>query len=498
MCGTMVVSYAIQGQAQAANRWQALKPHLYYHSFKLLSYTAVGAILGAIGSALNIGPIRGGVSIFAGIFMLIMAINMLNLFPGLRRVNLSMPRGLTAWLFKRETAAKTHDREVAATGRQSYTAPIVFGSLTGLMPCGPLQAMQLNAAGLGSAFAGGLSMFVFGLGTVPLMLGFGSFTSLASHGLKKRVMKLSAVVVAILGLIMLNRGLVLQGIPYNFNTAQVALKQAVGIQDKAATGSSKIAKGVQVVNLEVSGTTYNPSTLVVQQGMPVKLVIDHKDNNACAAQIVFPAWGVFRDLPVGKTVITFTPKESGTFSFSCGMGMMQGSVVVLEKGQTLADAQAGRGGTGAGASADGPSPTAVLFVVFALVGGAAIMAKRRTAAGPVAASDAASVGASRPGAAGTASRSAKSRGKNGRPVKGAARKHPAGTYRVLPGVYLSSDEIMWAAIALGLATILGYSMGSSRVVAPQGGQPGFVAPAGVNGPAAAPQGAPIQTGQSSP
>jgi len=39
--------------------------------------------------------------------------------------------------------------------------------LNGILPCGPLQTMQLYALGTGSAFKGAASMFIFALGTVP-------------------------------------------------------------------------------------------------------------------------------------------------------------------------------------------------------------------------------------------------------------------------------------------------------------------------------------------
>ncbi len=57
--------------------------------------------------------------------------------------------------------------------------PFAVGLLNGLMPCGPLQTMQLYALGTGSALAGALSMFIFSAGTVPLMLVFGFAAALS-------------------------------------------------------------------------------------------------------------------------------------------------------------------------------------------------------------------------------------------------------------------------------------------------------------------------------
>jgi len=60
------------------------------------------------------------------------------------------------------------------------------GLLNGFMPCGPLQAMQLYALGTGSFIAGATSMFMFSLGTVPLMFGLGAISSIAGGKLRKR------------------------------------------------------------------------------------------------------------------------------------------------------------------------------------------------------------------------------------------------------------------------------------------------------------------------
>ena len=84
--------------------------------------------------------------------------------------------------------------------------------MNGLMPCGPLQAMQLYALGTGSFLAGALSMFIFSLGTVPLMFGLGALSSLLSSKFTSRMMKVSAALVLLLGLVMVNRGLALSGV----------------------------------------------------------------------------------------------------------------------------------------------------------------------------------------------------------------------------------------------------------------------------------------------
>lgn len=45
------------------------------------------------------------------------------------------------------------------------------------MPCGSMQSMQIIALGSGNPVSGAAAMLMFSLGTVPLMLGFGSVVS---------------------------------------------------------------------------------------------------------------------------------------------------------------------------------------------------------------------------------------------------------------------------------------------------------------------------------
>lgn len=87
--------------------------------------------------------------------MIVMGINMLGIFPWLRKFRIRIPL-----LYKK-------------VGNKRKT-PFIIGLCNGLMPCGPLQSVQIIALASGSLLAGAFSMFCFSIGTVPLMLGFGS------------------------------------------------------------------------------------------------------------------------------------------------------------------------------------------------------------------------------------------------------------------------------------------------------------------------------------
>jgi plastocyanin domain-containing protein len=88
------------------------------------------------------------------------------------------------------------------------------------------------------------------------------------------------------------------------------------------------AGGRQQIDIEVRGA-YNPDRIEVEQGKPVTLTFTRKEANACTAQVVFPDFGIVKDLPVGRPVtVEVTPERPGEHEFHCGMNMVRGRLVV--------------------------------------------------------------------------------------------------------------------------------------------------------------------------
>lgn len=77
---------------------------------------------------------------------------------------------------------------------------------------------------------------------------------------------------------------------------------------------------------------YKPGTITIPKGEPVTLVFNRKDPSPCLEEIVLSDFKIRKFLPLNqKTEITITPDKTGTFPFSCGMGMFHGKVVVKDK-----------------------------------------------------------------------------------------------------------------------------------------------------------------------
>ncbi len=199
MCGGINLSQTIAYSYEDKNWFSKHKASILYNIGRVISYTIIGGIVGALGSAISFsGSARGIVAVISGAFMVIMGLNMFGTFKWLRKLNPRMPK-----LLSDQTAEKI-----------GKSGPLYVGLLNGLMPCGPLQAMQLYALGTGNMIAGAISMFLFSLGTVPLMFIFGATSAYLGKRFTANLMKVSAVLVMILGVIMLNRGFSLSGISF--------------------------------------------------------------------------------------------------------------------------------------------------------------------------------------------------------------------------------------------------------------------------------------------
>jgi hypothetical protein len=81
--------------------------------------------------------------------------------------------------------------------------------------------------------------------------------------------------------------------------------------------------------IDVSSSGFEPASITARAGQPLKLAFFRIDAANCAREVVFPAFGIRKELPPGQTVVfDVTPPKSGVFSFECGMKMLRGSLVV--------------------------------------------------------------------------------------------------------------------------------------------------------------------------
>jgi len=351
MCGGINLSQTLKKEdaafetedSKSSFKFNLLLPGILYNGGRLVSYTAVGVLVGALGSVITpSGRFKGIVQLVAGVFMVIMGINMLGLFPFLRRLIPQMPakfKERLAFLFTKKTDKQKTSR-----------SPLIIGLLNGFMPCGPLQAMQVYALSTGSPIKGGISMFLFCAGTIPLMFALGAASSVLSgtkgRAFSRKVMQIGAILVTALGLVMFSSGLSLSG--FNNPTtadAQKANRESANpsaLQDQQQTPPAPntanagpksfvpvIEDGVQIVKSTLRSNRY--PAITVQQGIPVRWIINAPPGSitGCNYTAIFYEYGIEYVFQQGENIIEFTPTRVGKFSYSCWMGMIKSTITVV-------------------------------------------------------------------------------------------------------------------------------------------------------------------------
>jgi len=215
------------------------------------------------------------------------------------------------------------------------------------MPCGPLQAMQLYALSTGSPVRGGFSMFLFCMGTIPLMFALGAVGSMFSGALggalggalrgavSRRVTQAGAVIIAAMGLSMLANGWNSSGLYSLFDRAADFMKSG-STMAKDETFAPVIQNGVQIVNSTLLPNHY--PAITVQEGVPVRWTIHAPPGsiNGCNNRFFIREYGIEHTFRQGDNIIEFFPAKAGRFRYSCWMSMMHSAITVLAPGESSA------------------------------------------------------------------------------------------------------------------------------------------------------------------
>ncbi|MFA5188428.1 MAG: sulfite exporter TauE/SafE family protein [Patescibacteria group bacterium] len=303
MCGGLVIAYSTSGLKSENQEKKLVTPHFQYNLGRLISYTVIGGVLGGIGKFFGINPVFTGiVLLIAGGLMILMGLSFVTKWQILEKIKLRTPNFIAKYLFGQKHSQKPK-------------GPFIIGLFNGFMPCGPLQAMQLYALASGSFIKGGLSMAVYALGTIPLMFGFGIFVSKISHQFIGKIIKVSGVLVIILGIIMFNRGLTNLGSGFTPATS-------------SGNSSTQIVNGYQEVKMDLGTFGYEPNVLYVKKGVPVRWIINVKQMSGCTSAIRLDDYNIYKQLNYGENIIEFTPDKLGELKFSCGMRMVWGKFLV--------------------------------------------------------------------------------------------------------------------------------------------------------------------------
>jgi sulfite exporter TauE/SafE len=172
-------------------------PQLLYNSGRITTYGVAGAVMGFAGSFVNVASrlagIQNGVMIAAGIIMVIMGLGIVGIAGG------------TGWLERHNSLVLGMAKKIFP--RRSVWKYYPLGLVLGMLPCGLSYTAFIAAAGTGNPLAGMLTMFSFGLGTVPALALFGMMVSYLGSRLRGWMQKAGGVAVMTMGLYYLLKGI---------------------------------------------------------------------------------------------------------------------------------------------------------------------------------------------------------------------------------------------------------------------------------------------------
>jgi len=294
---------------------KAVKPNLLFHAGRLSTFFVLGGILGLVGGELNVSG--NFISIFTIIIAVVMGwlgLNILGIVPSIANSGIRMPKGLT----KKWSTLKASEHKAA---------PFLLGGMSFFLPCGFTQSMQIFALTSGSFWIGGLTLFLFALGTVPSLLILGVTASWTKNSKVAIFQKVAGILVVLFAFFMLQSGLALHGVNTTvLSTNESSEKNRTISRDSSESGAKKGEQ--QVIEMHVVNSGFSPATLKIKKGIPVKWVIKGDQLSGCTNKIIVPSLKISKSLVAGDNIIEFTPTKSGTIPFSCWMGMVQGKFIV--------------------------------------------------------------------------------------------------------------------------------------------------------------------------
>lgn len=198
MCGPIAFVLPVD----RTNKPKLLFQTFLYHLGRLLTYALIGLIFGVIGKGMYLAGFQQRLSILAGVLMIVVVLIPVKLF---NKYNFSKPLYRVIGYVKSKLGFYLK--------RKTNSTFFSIGFFNGFLPCGLVYMALIGAIAASGALEGSLYMFLFGLGTVPMMtvaVMLGNFLKVSA---RNKIQKIIPIFVVIIGLLFILRGLGL-GIPY--------------------------------------------------------------------------------------------------------------------------------------------------------------------------------------------------------------------------------------------------------------------------------------------
>ena len=327
LIGGMILSLSKQWLDVYSDRksvLEKLQPHLMFNAGRVISFAVLGALLGLLGSRLQISfKFTSFLVIAVSVMMFFLALQMLGI-RAFRRFQFTLPKFAT-----RHIANETNFK-----GRYM---PFLMGAATFFLPCGFTITVQGLALISGSPWQGGLMTTFFALGTTfPLLLiGFSAIKFSERPRLALQFSKVAGVLILFFALFNINNQLNVLGISSlsDINIKSASPKTIENNSVPSEEGLTPVVNGKQVLKMEASSSGYQPNYFKVKAGIPVRWEIRDIGTSGCTNAVISRSLfdGSINLTPGQTSVKEFTPQKPGKYKFSCWMGMISGTIEVINK-----------------------------------------------------------------------------------------------------------------------------------------------------------------------
>lgn len=193
MCGGVLAFCAGTSGGESESSWRA---PVAYNAGRVVMYTALGAIAGFAGSAIDFGGAMLGwqrtAAVIAGALMIVFGLFALGRACGVGGVVMKNSPRMQRMLRRGFDFAFQWP---------PVTRAFIIGVLTGLLPCGWLWVFLVVAAGTAHPVNGAITMAVFWTGTLPVMLALGLSVQKLSGSFRRYLPRLSAAMLIMIGLV---------------------------------------------------------------------------------------------------------------------------------------------------------------------------------------------------------------------------------------------------------------------------------------------------------
>jgi sulfite exporter TauE/SafE len=194
MCGPIALSLPVDKTSAAS----VFSGRLLYNAGRIITYSLMGLVFGLFGHAIAMSGFQKNLSISVGVIILFIVVfsfawKKIDLFNRVIGVFTSKLKNIFRQLF----------------GQRSRLTLFLIGVVNGLLPCGFVYLALAGAAATGNFMQGMSYMFLFGLGTIPVMLSISLAGNMIGFRFQKLIRKVTPFVAIALAAFLIYRGLML-------------------------------------------------------------------------------------------------------------------------------------------------------------------------------------------------------------------------------------------------------------------------------------------------